>query len=189
MDDDTTKVFRVKCDVCDKTKPFLTTEDHIKKIVDISHKNRNSEDCNGKLSYNEVEIQYVMKTCWRGHWDNLENGRTYYTRKPIKIGIPIEKIPESIKSTEVIFLKRKDIDSTKAEKAWVGSAKNFHIEEDETSDGTKYLKLYFDVSIEGEISIPNEYNDFLPGKYGDEWIKTKSKIDKGQTDIFTSWGS
>lgn len=186
MEDNTTKVFNVKCNTCTKTRPFLKTEDQIKDIVSKPHKDQNGKDCDGKLSYDDVEIQYIMKTCWDRHWDNLHNGETYYTRKAIKIGIPIEKIPDNIKSAEVIFLKRRDKESIRAEKAWKGRVEGFNIREGTTSEGEKYPQLWFNVHIEGEINIPEEYDDFM---YGDELIKTRSKIDKGQTDIFTSWGT
>ena len=180
------KIFEVRCDICDKTKPFLAEEDQIKKIVSASHRDKSNRDCYGKLSYSEIEIEYIMKTYWRGHWDALDNDETYYTRSKIKIGIPIEGIARRKESAETIFLKRKDENSLKAEKAWKGSVKNFNIREGTTLEGKKYPQLWFEVHIDGEIVVPEEYNDF---RDGDGWTKVVPKIDKEQTNIEDAWGT
>ena len=151
----------------------------------MPHNDREGKDCTGKLSYMETEIEYVMKTYWRGHWDMLDNNETYYTRSKIKIGVPMEGIARRKESAETIFLKRKDVNSLKAEKAWKGSVKNFNIREGTKSDGKKYPQLWFEVYIDGEIVVPEEYDNF---EDGDGWTKVVAKIDKKQTSIEDAWG-
>lgn len=181
---DKTKIFKVKCDTCPKEKFFSMTEDKIKEIAKvISHKDNDGKDCNGKLSYDEIEIEYIMRTCWRLHWDKCENGETRYTRSKINIGLPMEVISKRKEIAGTIFLKRNDKDSFTTERAWIGYVNNFNIREATTSDGKKFNQLWFGVHILGEIIVPDKYKDCMD----DTWEKVRPKIDSKQKTIDDMW--
>lgn len=171
------KFFDLNCDKCGKTFPVSITDDQLKDLVQKPH-----ENCGGKLSYNEMNVEFIMATHWDKHWDKLENGETYYTRGKIKIGLPIERIVERKESAEVIFLKRKEENILEIDKAWKGSIDNFNIREGTTVEGKKYPQLWFNVNIEGEIIVPAKYC-----KKENGWWKVEPKIDNKQKTIEDAW--
>lgn len=95
-------------------------------------------------------MKYIMITSWDNHWDKIHS--TYYTKNMLREGMTESLLEEN---TETIFIK---IDTIKKEpeKTWSGKVKNLKIEGE---------KIRFDVIIEREIPIPEEYKRKTVGRY------------------------
>jgi len=106
-----------------------------------------------------------MITNWLRHWDNLQDNSTFFSVSMFKKGMAKEKIREN---TETIFIKR-DKETKKSEKAWVGTVSHFkHITYKDTP------AIMFKVSIKEEIPIPATYKNYPEGWYVETAVEETS---------------
>lgn len=93
-----------------------------------------------------------MVTDWANHWDKIKGNRTSYMPDKLATPLPNDKI---IENTETIFVKinRK---TNIPEKAWIGTVSNFE---------RLGNKLFFNVNINKEVSVPDRYECYVIGWY------------------------
>ena len=104
-------------------------------------------------------MKYIMITHWDNHWDKLQGNRTYFTIGMLKPGMTKDKLADG---TQTIFIK-KNKESRKADRAWVGNVANFREEIKSGKEG-----ISFDVKIERVIDCPSKYLNHVEGWYCEE---------------------
>ncbi len=103
-------------------------------------------------------MRYIMVTHWDGHWDSLDDNKSYYSVKMLQKGMTLDKI---IENTPTVFVKLgKDGKSFK--KAWTGLVFNIRKFRD---------NIYFNVKLERETGVPEKYKMLAEGwhvEFGNE---------------------
>ena len=102
---------------------------------------------------------YVMVTNWEYHWDHLKNDTTYFTTRMLKGKMNQTKLKDN---TKTIF-KKINKETRVIENAWVGYVYDFT----ESIKNNKE-RIYFKIKIEGKISCPRKYSNYIEGWYIDE---------------------
>lgn len=97
-----------------------------------------------------MKAKYLMITSWDNYWDKVAS--PYYTKGMFREGMCEELIEEN---AGTIFIKS-NRETKKPEKAWQGTVYNFKREGE---------KIYFNVRIENEIPVPQEYIGKSEGWY------------------------
>jgi hypothetical protein len=102
-------------------------------------------------------MQYIMVSDQAGHWDKLPAHKSHFEPAKLVPPMPKEKIRENT-TTVFVKLSRK---TKMPEKAWRGRVHGFEYIDD---------KLYFIVTLTGEVKVPDRYECMIKGWYAVEYV-------------------